>query len=134
MPNWTLSNIYISLNNKIIFNHFVYQSEKSQQVDHDESTLFSFIESKINNAALLLKLSEYDTMYDLFEDILDGARVDEENIQRACSDIKTYIHSYLQETIKNEEAVIDIVQNKLKELGYESPSLRDKIKDSYVLI
>ena len=123
-------------------------------MDHDESTLFSFIESKINNAALLLKLSEYDNMHDLIERILKDERVlspvDEENIKRACSGIKTNIHSYLkracsgiktnihsyllQETIKNEEAVIDIVENIVKELGYENPSLRDKIKDSYVLI
>ena len=87
------------------------------------------------NTALFLKLSEFDTMYDLIRYILNGARVDEENIKRACSDIKTNIHSYLsQKTIKNEEAVIDIVQNKLKELGYENPSLRDKIRDLYVLI
>ena len=97
------------------------------------------IGSKIINAALLLKLSEYDTFYDLIEQILDGVRVlspvDEENIKRACSDIKTKIHSYLsQETIKNEEAAIDILENLVKELGYGNPSLRDKIKALYALI
>ena len=107
-------------------------------MDHDDKEN-RLIESKLINVALLLKLSEYDTFYDLIEQILDGVRVlspvDEENIKRACSDIKTKIHSYLsQETIKNEEAVIDILENIVKELGYENPSLRDKINDLYVLI
>ena len=99
----------------------------------------NLIGSKLINAALLLKLSEFDTMHDLIDNILKGASVlspvDEKKIQIACTDFKTNIHSYLlQETIKNKEAVIDILENIVKELGYENPSLRDQIKKLYALI
>ena len=108
-----------------------------EQMDYDDQT-YELNKSKISNAVLLLKLSEFDAMYNLIKDILDGARVlppvDEENIKRACSDFKSSIHSHLKEIIKKEEAVIDIVEIIIKELGYENPRLRDQIKDSYVLI
>ena len=57
-------------------------------------------------------MSEFDTLYDLFKGSRNLSSDDEENIKRACTDIKSNIHSYQsQETIKNEEAVIDIIEN-----------------------
>ena len=86
---------------------------------------------------ILVKLSEKDVMYDLFKEISEGAKVFslvEENTKRACSGIKSKIHSYLREIIEDKEPVIGIVEKLFKELGYnKEKNLRKKIEDLYVL-
>ena len=77
-------------------------------------------------------------MYDLIERILKDERtlcpVDEENIKRACRNINSQIFSDQKETIKNKEAVIDMIENTIQELGYENKLLRCSIENAYVLI
>ena len=89
------------------------------------------------NAALLLKLSEFDTMYKLINGILKGAKVlspdDVDNIKKGCSNIKSKISLDLRGTInvnKNQDTLKTIIENIIKKHGYQIGSL----KDAYVLI